>query len=151
VSFTDQSSGVTSLLWDFGDGNTSTLQFPTHQYAAPGMYTVCLYTLNSCGRPDSLCQTISVPVGIDDPNLQEFDLYPNPSTGEFIVRVKVTAVSTVNYRLINMLGQTVAEKEVNLVQGTRTERFDLSDQPEGIYLLRMEINGKQHFRKVVKR
>lgn len=31
-----------SYLWDFGDGNTSTLQYPVHSYAADGSYTVTL-------------------------------------------------------------------------------------------------------------
>ncbi|RMD59947.1 PKD domain-containing protein, partial [Candidatus Parcubacteria bacterium] len=43
VTFTDTSTGnVTSWLWDFGDGSTSTVQHPTHTYQAPGMYTVSL-------------------------------------------------------------------------------------------------------------
>ncbi|HEX2899697.1 MAG TPA: PKD domain-containing protein, partial [Bacteroidia bacterium] len=43
VNFTDLSTGnPTSWLWDFGDGNTSTTQNPSHTYTAPGTYTVSL-------------------------------------------------------------------------------------------------------------
>jgi PKD repeat protein len=43
VQFTDQSSGtVTSRVWDFGDGNTSTATNPSHTYIAAGVYTVTL-------------------------------------------------------------------------------------------------------------
>ena len=31
-----------SWLWDFGDGNTSTLQNPTHNYNSNGTYVPCL-------------------------------------------------------------------------------------------------------------
>lgn len=60
VSFTDNTTGsVTGWAWDFGDGNTSTTQSPTHTYAAAGVYTVCLVTTNACGN-DTLCQPVSV-------------------------------------------------------------------------------------------
>lgn len=50
VSFTDQSNGApTSWLWDFGDGNTSTQQNPTHTYAAAGTYTVTMTASNAFG------------------------------------------------------------------------------------------------------
>ncbi len=60
VNFTDQSSGtITTWFWDFGDGNTSNLQNPTHTYSAAGTYTVCLQTSDGC-TPDTVCQTITV-------------------------------------------------------------------------------------------
>lgn len=50
ISFTDQSSGSpTSWLWDFGDGQTSTVQNPVHTYASPGTYTVTLTATNAFG------------------------------------------------------------------------------------------------------
>ncbi len=45
VTFIDQSedfSGIGSWEWDFGDGNTSTDQNPTHTYNTNGEYTVSL-------------------------------------------------------------------------------------------------------------
>jgi len=50
VVFTDTSLGtVTSWLWDFGDGNTSDEQWPTHTYSEPGTYSVSLTVANSSG------------------------------------------------------------------------------------------------------
>ena len=61
VDFTDQSTGwaISSWLWDFGDGTTSTAQNPSHQYAAAGTYTVCLVTTDQCGT-DSSCQSVAI-------------------------------------------------------------------------------------------
>ncbi len=43
VNFSDESTGdITSCLWDFGDGETSTEENPTHTYDNPGIYTVSL-------------------------------------------------------------------------------------------------------------
>ncbi len=43
VVFTNRTAGgADSWLWDFGDGTTSTAEHATHEYQAPGVYTVCL-------------------------------------------------------------------------------------------------------------
>jgi 3-phytase len=57
VNFNDLSSGpVTSWLWNFGDGNTSTAQNPAHEYAAPGNYAVTL-TVSSAACSDGETKT----------------------------------------------------------------------------------------------
>lgn len=50
--------------WDFGDGNTSTLVYPWHQYSTPGTYYVCLTVIDSAaGCSDTQCYyfTVSAP------------------------------------------------------------------------------------------
>lgn len=60
VEFTDNSSNSpTSWLWDFGDGNSSTQQNPTHDYATAGTYTVCLTASNSAGS-NTTCMSVTV-------------------------------------------------------------------------------------------
>lgn len=50
VNFTDQSiNGATSWLWNFGDGNTSTQQNPSHTYQNEGTFTVTLTATNGFG------------------------------------------------------------------------------------------------------
>lgn len=43
VTFTNRSSGsISSVLWTFGDGSTSTSENPSHTYSSPGNYEVSL-------------------------------------------------------------------------------------------------------------
>jgi len=50
ITFTDASGGnPISWSWDFGDGNTSTLQNPTHSYSNSGTYDVSLIVTNNDG------------------------------------------------------------------------------------------------------
>lgn len=52
---------ITSYLWNFGDGQTSTQQNPTHTYATPGSYTVTLTV--ACGEntcTNTKTQTLNV-------------------------------------------------------------------------------------------
>ena len=59
-NFTDNSTNVPqNWLWDFGDGSSSTLQNPSHTYAASGTYTVKLVVSNTVGS-DSTTQIESI-------------------------------------------------------------------------------------------
>jgi PKD repeat protein len=50
VQFNDTSTQApTSRSWNFGDGNTSTAQNPTHRYNVSGSYTVALNATNEYG------------------------------------------------------------------------------------------------------
>jgi len=60
VQFTDQSSGpVSSRSWTFGDGATSSVQNPSHTYAA-GNFTATLTVTGNSGQTSSVSHTITV-------------------------------------------------------------------------------------------
>ena len=59
VQFTDSSTGADNVLWDFGDGNTSTERNPTHTYEENGEYVVTFTGFNDFGEA-SIQQTITV-------------------------------------------------------------------------------------------
>ncbi|MFN3918158.1 MAG: GEVED domain-containing protein [Flavobacteriales bacterium] len=86
VNFTNTSSAGT-YAWDFGDGNNSTQTNPSHTYAVPGNYNVCLtVTTPSCGS-ENFCSEVSI---VDNTNIMEVvltgnvEVYPNPAD-KFIV------------------------------------------------------------------
>lgn len=56
VNFTDNSTSgtITNRVWDFGDGNTSTVQNPHHVYVGPGLYNVSLKVTNNFGCLNTL-------------------------------------------------------------------------------------------------
>ncbi len=47
--FSDLSKNATNYYWDFGDGKSSTLASPNHNYGVEGEFTVRLITENECG------------------------------------------------------------------------------------------------------
>ena len=60
LAFTDASTsydGITSWSWDFGDGETSTKQNPTHIYTSDGIYTVTLTVTEADGDSDTKTKT----------------------------------------------------------------------------------------------
>lgn len=66
VQFTDESTGSpTEWLWNFGDGNTSIEQNPSHIYADAGDYTVTL-TVTNAGGSDELAKPDYISVSAFD-------------------------------------------------------------------------------------
>jgi len=63
INFTNTSTGGVTWLWTFGDGNTSTLQNPSHTYTASGTYTVKL-KIYGCNGNDSLVRTNYISVNL---------------------------------------------------------------------------------------
>jgi gliding motility-associated-like protein len=65
----DFASSVTSVQnivkyeWDFGDGNTSTQQLPTHTYTTEGVFTVKLTITTTAGCTDTYTSVNAVKVG----------------------------------------------------------------------------------------
>ena len=77
VAFTDQSANSpTSWAWDFGNGNTSTAQNPSHTYTVAGTYSVSLIVTNAFGS-DSEIKTDYVEVSPGGPIGEGFILSRN--------------------------------------------------------------------------
>jgi gliding motility-associated-like protein len=82
VNFTDltvlSSGNISIWRWDFGDGNTSTQQNPTHAYDSAGTYTVTLQVTTNFGCTDIFTFTNMITVY---PNpIAAFTAQPNPTT-----------------------------------------------------------------------
>lgn len=135
VTFTDESDSTNGWYWDFGDGNTSTLQNPQHAYSDTGIYNVCQrVTREFCS--DSSCKTINVTtVGVENISQgQNIRIFPNPTPG------------TINYQLnkaggklqiTDIYGRIVQEIVLENAKGTLS--LNLST---GIYLYSIWENGE---------
>lgn len=65
VQFTNTSTGtIDAVNWDFGDGNSSNQQNPSHSYASVGNYIVKLTTTSS-GQQKSVSKELAVSISSD--------------------------------------------------------------------------------------
>ncbi|MFN6379254.1 MAG: Ig-like domain-containing protein [Flavobacteriales bacterium] len=90
VSFTNNSSitagSIASYEWNFGDGNTSEDNAPTHNYSAFGDYNVVLTAISDLGCTASISSNIEVINSIAELELFGVSIYPNPSNGIFTIQ-----------------------------------------------------------------
>ena len=90
VNFQDLSTGTpTNWLWNFGNGNTSTLQNPIASYFTPGNYTITL-TVTNAGGSNTLVRTNYITV-YEPPTV---DFSASITAGCFPLRVQLSDLST---------------------------------------------------------
>lgn len=128
---TSGGNGALTYLWNFGDGTTSTQQYPFHQYAVPGQYIICLTVTSATGSlscSDMYCDSSSVhrvaagfamsqltvipqmATGIKDNSVLSFaGAYPNPLSDELTVEVRTKEATDLHYVLTDALGRVVSK------------------------------------------
>ncbi|MEO0470973.1 MAG: PKD domain-containing protein, partial [Bacteroidota bacterium] len=140
VSFADQSSAATDWLWDFGDGNTSTLQNPTHSYLTAGTFTVSL-TASAGGCTDVATTEIVVNgfnVSLDDELAAGtgINVFPNPNNGNFSLSLDIDRAADYQISLINLDGREVYQA-VERFQPNEKVFLQESDLSAGIYYVKV--------------
>lgn len=139
VTFTDYSRfDPQEWLWDFGDGQISQEQNPTHTFDTSGVYTVCL-TVTNDNAMNTQCQEIVIvttnlgPTLSDIPDLK---IYPNPASDWVSLAWSASPPANSYWVLYNQLGQEVLR--YRLLQGTLQYTFALSNLPTGPYFWRVQ-------------
>ena len=85
VVFTDTSTGpITTWWWEFGDGETSAAQHPTHTYALTGTFTISL-TVTGPGGSDAEVKAGYIQVS-EEPVVANFTAYPTSGPAPLIVQ-----------------------------------------------------------------
>ncbi len=135
VTFTNTSSNASSYLWDFGDGNTETLENPIYTYAASGDYSVVLTAYNDyCGESTDT-QSVSATTRINSIEFGDIAMiYPNPSKGIFYFVTNNHLSNDLIVKIIDVNGQVVYAN----YQITKTiEKIDLRNYAKGIYFIQV--------------
>lgn len=151
VNFSMSNPNCTNFIWDFGNGNTSTINpNPIVTYATPGTYSACF----QCNAPANClsCATITVPsnssgtTGIEETqNILGFSVYPNPSNNYITIENNNEQLNS-TYIILNSIGQHVLSGQ--LIGELNT--VDISELSNGIYLVQIETNSGRVSEKIIK-
>lgn len=140
VSFINNSSNATSYLWNFGDGNTSTAQSPTHTYSTEGTFVVTLTATNTNGCDTTFSQQITVlnTTGISD-LVAENGISMYQTSGQLIVNVS-DAPFDGEIQCLDLTGKEVWKTRIKIDNQTSISLKPLSS---GIYLIRLTSNSEE--------
>lgn len=144
--FTNTSTGADSYSWDFGDGNTSTQENPTHVYNWKGEFVVTLTVTSDCGT-SVFTDTINLDlVGVNELTKDNYTIYPNPTNGMVNISFSNTLTNG-NVEIIDATGRVLQKAAVK----TKQIALDLSSYENGFYFIRINNNDKTVTEKVVKK
>jgi len=151
VTFTSTSTGVTGntiYSWSFGDTQSSSTQNPSHTYATGGTYSICLGIADfAIGCLDSACQTIVIPTsGMEDfsGTFVTLGTFPNPSNTQTVISYTTSVSGDVSIEVFNILGNKVSAIEsAHKAAGVYETKFDTQNMNEGIYFVKITINGRE--------
>ena len=160
------SPGTLTYLWDFGDGTTSTLAFPSHTYAASSPVLLCL-TINNglLGCTDTFCDsvnpghaagvfTINVlnPSGVMEQTnvISSLENYPNPFSDNTNISYSIKKDATVELSILDLLGNKVSTIESgNKTSGNYSVNWNSESVAEGMYLLQLKVGNSISTKKLI--
>ncbi len=149
VEFYDVSPGASSWSWDFGDGSSGTERDPWHQYAEPGTYTVTLTVSNDCGTNAVSFDVTVVATGLGTSAFGgSLSLYPNPATDRVVLAGAHARGGTLEWRLIDAAGRTVAADRAAVPPGAWSLPLVFGRQAAGAYLLDLRLSGERAVRRL---
>lgn len=139
--FSQTIDGAKKWLWNFGDGDTSSAENPTHIYSSDGTYTASLITNDG----DNVCSDVldSTHVTIVGSSIKEFEvqmaLYPIPFSDYLTIEMgEIPIRQTFTVYVYDPMGQLVYQRE----NTSQNLAMDLSALTKGIYVLR--VSGTDH-------
>ena len=134
--------GPYSYLWDTGDTTAVVTGLGI------GEYVVTVTDNHNCS--DIITVTVDVFVGIEDFDiLSEISLIPNPTTGVSTLNVELSQAADVKVQLINVVGQMLFFEE-SQNSSSISYSLNLSDLPEGIYFVRIQVDDQLFIEKLVR-
>jgi len=152
VRFESTNQESVAWEWSFGDGQTSTLENPTHQFTQTGLYLIKLKSTNAQGCQNKIEQILFV---TNDPNLlppvtslenpfsQEIKIYPNPAQEFFQISIPKKMLNTKLY-IWNIKGELIYnEKLINTDM-----KINISTWQSGNYIISFE-KDKDYFSKLL--
>lgn len=148
VIFSNYTSGGNAYTWDFGDG--APLDYnsnPAHTYTVAGTYTATLVASDSLCS-DTMMQTIVVYdfSGINDPALAGQVQIQQTPDGNF-VNFNLPAEKEALIDVFDAAGKAVIER-MRVSAYVNRVRLPLHHPAEGIYFVKVTVDGKMVVRKV---
>ena len=146
VTYTGTTTGLDSIVWNFGDGYTAVGTPASHTYSLSGTYHVCVTVYTTCGS-DIHCSNVTIEIPSENSTaitVGNVKVYPNPVTNE----LNITCITeTTHFQLMNVTGENILDGELELGNNV----ISMIKIVPGIYILELiSEEGERNFIRIIK-
>ena len=169
VYFKNQSTSttnITDITYNFGDGQNAVAENVHHTFPAKKSYNVTMQVKNAVGQTSNFVGTIDLETGmfksstasssiiLSNPKLTKEDfslsLQPNPATADLTVAFTSSVAGKYNIEITSVTGQSLYSRSFHGAKGANRINIDVQNYPQGIYLLKLQVNDSYQTFKLVK-
>ncbi len=145
------SGGTSPYIYLWNDIGTQTTE--TAAGLCSGMYNVTVSDVSGCVSIAyiTIYDTLQVEIPtIENDVITGFNVYPNPNTGKFTVKMESTTdVQNLDIRIINKLGYEVFSDKLSEPHGSIIKNINIEGSPSGVYTISVMKNGQHLLRKKI--
>ena len=134
ISFQNLSQNASSYIWEFGDGNSSTLVHPSNIYDNPGSYVITLIAINDLGCRDTISKLILIE--------EEWYVYvpntftPNDDRMNKVFKGNFIGLKELQIQIFNRWGEMVfTSEDINFEWDGTTPNGEIA--PDGTYTYKL--------------
>lgn len=135
---------MNSYQWYLNDSLVATSQ--TYTPSANGTYTVIITDGNGCQSTSQPYQVLNV--GISNSSDQNFQVYPNPNTGRFIIHSSRTQ-GLIKLRLLSIEGKQIYTQNLNFSSNKNEVEIIIPSITSGVYLMELYSENELFHEKLV--
>ena len=148
--FENQSYGAQNYLWDFGDGNYSADENPTHTYSSPGTYPVTLTCSNSCQENETTMDLHVLVTGLEnDLSKSSWEIVQNRGLDLIELRFESQSGHNLSYRVVDVSGKIVRSEHIGS-GSVFSKRIDISSLNTGLYFFQLSDGNQTETQKFIK-
>ena len=138
VEFTNLSNSATTTVWDFNDGNISSVIDPIHTFSSFGVYDVTLTSQNMCDTISTV-QSIGI-FPVATPNIiveDDFKIYPGLATNHINLQLGLNDLNEVHYMIYDAVGKLVVSNYIYQPQVDQVYKVDVTSFADGVYFFKV--------------
>lgn len=124
-------NGPLTYVWNWGDGSIDSIAYPSHTYANPGLYNICLTITDTTGCSSTYCSNYYLLKNMDNiiqvnvtsyatnidifSNEPHLEIYPNPATSSVVLTVSKKLVGS-TASIIDITGKKIVTVKIEDAQ-----------------------------------